>query len=83
MPFFTFKCLINTLFHNSIHLTHLFFGVVNAVFEMVSPEDLVREVGGPGLRGVAAGLHHALQRHDVLEPGHSGCGAVEGGASRA
>ena len=56
---------------------------MNAVFEVVSPEDLVREVGGPGLRGVAAGLHHALQRHDVLEPGHSGCGAVEGGASRA
>ena len=46
---------------------------MNAVFEMVSPENLVREVGGPGLRGVAAGLHHALQRHDVLEPGHSGC----------
>ena len=41
---------------------------MNAVFEMVSPENLVREVGGPGLRGVAAGLHHALQRHDVLQP---------------
>ena len=83
MTFFTVKSLINTYVVSIIQLTHLFFGVVNAVFEMVPPEDLVREVGGPGLRGVAAGLHHALQRHDVLEPGHSGCGAVEGGASRA
>ena len=56
--------------------------VVHAAAELVAPQNLLGlqanddhdfhfttllyQVGGAGLRGAAAGLHHALQRNDVL-----------------
>lgn len=35
--------------------------------EALSPQDLLRHVRGPGLRGDACGLHHPLQHHDHLD----------------
>ena len=55
---------------------HLFPGVVDTVTEVVAPQDLLGQVGGPGLGGgvghdggradlggVTGGLHHTLQEN--------------------
>ena len=43
--------------------------VADEIVESESPEDLIRQVRGPGLGRVTRGLDHRVQSHDDLEGG--------------